>query len=132
MDNNNVSLEHLRSMDDEARRLIDDVLVPEFKKLCGFYPEAKSWNVSIGIYNDSQNDDYEVITFAMVDPELGADNPGASKFNVNPYGNLLRELMPIVSRILKDEEKQYGITVDDEPLEAERLNLYCYTKFNHA
>lgn len=132
MDNNNVSLEHLRSMDDEARRLIDDVLVPEFKKLCGLYPEAKSWNVSIGIYNDSQNDDYEVITFALVDPELGADNPGASKFNVNPYGNLLKELMPIISHILKDEEKQYGITVDDEPLEAERLNLYCYTKFNHS
>lgn len=126
--NNAVSYEHLRSMDDEARRLIDEVLVPGFEKLRADYPEAMHWNVSIAAYIYDHSF-FEVITFVMVDPDLSGDNPGGSDEQANPYGEAITEVLTRVDRILKEEKDTYDILVDD-PLKTNRLALHCYTMFN--
>lgn len=113
-------------LDNAARQLIYQVLVPEFDKLKTSYPDAVSWDVSIAVYKDKR-DMYELITMAAIDPEDGGDNPSDSVFVNNDFGEAILKVLSTVSFILNAKPEKYGITVDNEPYKGDLLqDLRCY------
>lgn len=127
--NNEVAFGSFPMLWNEAHRLIEEVLAPTFQMLEDSYPEAVNWDVAIGVYEDGTY--YEIITLANIEPEEGADNPGDSVLCEHCMGDEIIDILNEVSRILKEEPNEYGITVEDIPYEGEELKgMYFYTKNN--
>lgn len=127
--NNAVSYEHLRSLDDEARRLIDEVLVPKFEQLSHTYPHAHHWDVCIAAYTHDTSNFY-VLTFVAISLDFGAKNPKDVETQCNPYGEAFFNILPKVDQILNNEQQNYGIIVGDEFLKNEYMSMQIYSKFN--
>lgn len=125
---NTVSYEHLRSLEDEARRLIDEVVAPEFEILRNDYPNAQRWDICIQTYAGVNG--FDLIYFVTINLAFGTNNPKGCKSQCNFSSAAICDILPKVDQILNAEQQKYGITVDESPLRNKYMTMHIYTKFN--
>ncbi len=113
-------------LDEKAREIIEEHLVPQFKYLKDSCPEAEEWYVAFTI-NEEDTRIVTMSTFAYVDPKAGAGKPSELTFYENTYGEETFALLSTISRILKNEEQKYHINTDDAPADNKPHTLYIFT-----
>lgn len=120
-----IKREHLVFVDDAARTLVQELIIPTLKGLRETYHEAKSCIVAIAV--DSDDDFYELITFANVDPEVGADNPLNTSMRINPFGKAILPILSKIPEIMKAESQDSSISAEYFPSDGETTNLCICT-----